>query len=429
MTTLGDHSTGRDNNLNLIRMVAATGVLVSHAWPISLGPGVREPLYGLLGFTLGSLSVLAFFIISGFLIAASYERARTRRRFLAARTLRLFPGLIVSLLVVAFVMGPLVTTLPVGLYLSDPGVYTFLVQNTALIQPQYTLPGVFETNPYPTVEGSIWTLVHEVACYIGLFILGVMGVLQKRSVVTALFIAYLAAWLAVPIFEIDLHSKIEAFRRLSLPFAWGMVLYLWRDKIPMTLGIVLILTVLAWLLRDTPAYPIGLVMALGYTLFWLAYIPGGLIRAYNRIGDYSYGIYIYAFPAQGLAVWIFGPMTPLENIIASLPMTLICAIASWHVIEKPACCCTPAPRSRTPRNRRTNACCCACGCARTAGRWPPACCCTRAAPGSRSRTARERTIEPPTPADRRQTTTDRPRGDNVGTRGRSGCVSVGVRNR
>lgn len=55
---LGDVCVGRNNNLNLIRMIAAVAVLVSHAWPISLGAGAVQPLERVLaGSTLGTISV------------------------------------------------------------------------------------------------------------------------------------------------------------------------------------------------------------------------------------------------------------------------------------------------------------------------------------------------------------------------------------
>lgn len=336
MTTLASYAVGRDNNLNVIRMIAASAVLVSHAYPIALGPGTPEPLKAATGYALGTLSVFAFFIISGFLIAASYERSRSRRRFVAARALRLFPGLIVSLLLVAFVMGPFVTTLPVMTYLSDPATYGFMLRNTALIQPQYTLPGVFEANPYPTVEGSIWTLVHEVACYVGVFIVGVMGILGNRKLMAGVFVLYLAFWFYVAAFDIYLPHKVDAFLRLSLSFAFGTALYVWRDYITLRWPVMIVLFAVAWACRGTLLQPLATVLALGYAIFWLAYVPGGLVRQYNRLGDYSYGIYIYAFPAQGLAIWLMGPMTPIENMLWSFPMTLAVSVLSWHWVEKPA---------------------------------------------------------------------------------------------
>ena len=76
-------------------------------------------------------------------------------------------------------------------------------------------------------------------------------------------------------------------------------------------------------------------LALIYTIFLLGYarIPG--IGAYNRLGDYSYGLYIYAFPIQQL-VAIWGPGTVAGNITLSLPIAVLLAVLSWHLVEQPA---------------------------------------------------------------------------------------------
>lgn len=333
---LGQYAGNRDNNLNLIRAIAATAVLVSHAHPIALGPGAPEPLVGLLGHSLGSLAVDAFFVISGFLIAGSFEHSRSRVHFITARVLRLYPALIVSLLGVAFLLGPLATSLSVPAYLSDGGVYTFMVRNLALIVPQYTLPGVFETNPYPTVEGSIWTLFYEVACYVGIFLLGVLGLLARRGVMAGLIAGFVGLWLAVEILEPALHRLAAAMIDLALPFAIGTAFYLWRARLLLSLWGVIALAVLTWAMAATPAYTLLLTLTLGYAVFWAGYVPGGWIRAYNGLGDYSYGIYIYAFPMQGAAIWLFGPMGPVENMIIAMALTLPPSILSWHLIEKPA---------------------------------------------------------------------------------------------
>ncbi len=146
---LGDRLFTRDNNLNLIRAVAAAAVLVSHAFPIALGPGTPEPFEATAGASLGHMAVLVFFAASGFLITASYQRSATLGTFAAARAARLLPGLAVSVILVAVILGPLVTTLPTATYLADPQTWTFIIRNIVTYPVQYTLPGVFETNPYP----------------------------------------------------------------------------------------------------------------------------------------------------------------------------------------------------------------------------------------------------------------------------------------
>ncbi len=336
MVYLGDKATGRDNNLNLIRMIAASAVLVSHAFPIALGPDAVQPLETALGHTLGTLAVFAFFAISGFLITASFERSSSLTSFLAARFLRLYPALIVSLLLVAFGIAPWVSSLAPADFIATSAPWKFMVRNLALISPMYVLPTVFDTNPYTAIEGSIWTLFYEVMCYTAIFLAGVAGIWRNRRLAAGVLLLYFALWLAAGAFDIGMHPKLRSLLNLSLPFAIGTAFYLWKDRLPLHFGLFLGLAALTWISKGSFAYTFMLCLALSYGVFWFAYMPGGILRAYNRLGDYSYGIYIYAFPLQGLAVWLFGPQSPVENMLYAFPMTLLAAVLSWHFIEDPA---------------------------------------------------------------------------------------------
>lgn len=336
MVYLETRAVGRDNNLNLIRMMAATAVLVSHAWPLSLGVGTVEPLKELTGYTLGTLSVMVFFVISGFLITASFGRSSSRTSFVLARGLRLFPGLAVNLVFVAFVLAPVVTTLPPGAFLTGPEPYAFTLRNMALFPLVYELPGVFEDQPYPAVVGSIWTLRHEVMCYAGVFLAGVLGAWEGKGRALVALGLYAVLWAGLTLLAPGMPGILRGLAALSLPFAVGVAFFVWRDRLPLSLVGVALTVGLAWLTAGTWIYPVTLALAVGYSTFWLAYVPDGAIRAYNRLGDYSYGIYVYAFPLQGAVVWAFGPQTPLQNILYALPPTLLLSVLSWHLIESPA---------------------------------------------------------------------------------------------
>lgn len=337
MIRLSDCAQGRDNNLNLIRMAAATGVLVSHAWPLSSGPDAVQPLVTLTEHSLGTLCVYIFFVISGFLIAQSFERSSTKTRFVNARVLRLVPGLFVSVAVVALLMGPIVTTLTVGDYFTDRSTWMSILRNTAMAWPEYELPGVFMDNPHPTVQGSIWTLFHEALCYVGVFIVGVLGLFARRALLTPLLFAWIALAFVIAWRDISvIHPRVEEFFPLSIPFVVGTLLYVWREKVQLTVFAVPVFIGLAALLKGTPAYELAFVWAVAYATFWAGYVPKGSIRSYNQLGDYSYGMYIYAFPIQGLVVWLFGAMGPYENMAWSIPLTLVLSILSWHLIERPA---------------------------------------------------------------------------------------------
>src|SRR5262245_22570122 len=120
--TLGERATGRDNNFNLVRLIAAALVLVSHSWPLSGTPG--EPLERFAGFSLGHLGVDIFFVVSGFLVTGSLLD-RPLGSFLRARVLRIFPALAVNSFGTAFVIGSLVTALPVGHYLASASTWRY----------------------------------------------------------------------------------------------------------------------------------------------------------------------------------------------------------------------------------------------------------------------------------------------------------------
>ncbi|MEO6298172.1 MAG: acyltransferase [Paracoccaceae bacterium] len=336
MIWLGAAAQGRDNNFNLIRMLAASAVLVSHTWPMVYGPGTIEPLEMLTGHTLGSFAVYVFFALSGFFISASFARSGSVLAFLAARCLRLFPSLAVSLFIVALILGPLATSLSTADYLADRETWTFLVRNMTLWHAQYTLPGVFEVNPYPAVEGSIWTLIQEVMCYGLVFLAGIAGLLWRRQYMTAALFGYAALWLWPVAFSLPLPIKLTQLHELSLPFVLGMTFWLWRDRIPLSLVGIAGLAVLAFATRETLLALPAMMLFLTYTIFWLGHVPQGWVRRYNKLGDYSYGMYVYAFPLQGAVVWLWGPMLPTNHIVAAFPITLIFAILSWHFVEAPA---------------------------------------------------------------------------------------------
>ncbi|MEM7667691.1 MAG: acyltransferase [Pseudomonadota bacterium] len=340
-TTLGAVCGGRDNNLNLIRMIAASAVLVSHAYPITLGGGVEEPLEGLVGHSLGWVAVAIFFVISGFLIARSFDRAPRIADWAAARVLRLFPGLFVVLVLSVLLLGPAMTALPLGAYFSDPATIGYVFRNLSLAFLQYPLPGVFETNPLPhALNGSLWTLFHEVMCYLGVLVLGVFGLLRRGPIFAMAFGAYLAGYgvLGLPGIIEALPGKLVLLRELSLPFALGTAAYVWRDRVVLAWvpGIGLAALAAGALAAGLPGAHEVFLVALAYGTALLAYLPGGILRAYNRLGDYSYGTYVYAFPVQQTVVAVAGPMDPATNIVLALPITLGFAVLSWHMIESPA---------------------------------------------------------------------------------------------
>jgi len=329
----------RDNNFNLIRMIAATSVLVSHAWPITLGTGTPEPLEEYVGGSLGWIAVAIFFAISGFLIARSFDRSERVADWFSARAVRLFPGLAVVLLLTVLILGPVVTQLPLAQYATQPGTLTYFPRNFTLAFLQYDLPGVFVGLPYPdAINGSLWTLIYEVVCYGGVLVLGFLGLIKRPAVMIAAAVLFFAVYAAIGVLhdQNPLPQRIVTLRNLAFPFFVGTLLYVWRHRIPLSWPIAALVVAACVLAHGTVIFPYLFIVAVSYLVFVLAYLPGGAIRAYNRIGDYSYGMYIYAFPAQQLVAFLVAPDSPWVNIALSLPASLLCAYLSWHFVENPA---------------------------------------------------------------------------------------------
>jgi peptidoglycan/LPS O-acetylase OafA/YrhL len=160
--TLERFASGRSNNFDFLRFLAATLVIFSHSFSFSTASG-WEPLLTLTRgqSTLGGVGLGIFFVVSGFLVTQSFENSRSIARFLKARVLRIFPALAVVVCLSVFLLGPLLTSLSLGAYLSNSATYNYLSQ--LLLDPShYSLPGVFGSNVQGSLfNGPLWTLSFE----------------------------------------------------------------------------------------------------------------------------------------------------------------------------------------------------------------------------------------------------------------------------
>lgn len=326
---------GRRNNLNLIRMVAASAVLVSHAFPISLGTGAEEPLEQLTGMSLGGLAVAVFFALSGLLISRSYDRKPTMARFVIARGLRLFPALVIAL-IITVISGAMLTSLDLEEYFKSSDTLTYIPRNLSLAFIQYPLPGVFTQNPYPhVVNGSLWTLFYEVLCYSAVVLVGSVGALRAGWTFVVFFTVVVISFLWGLGWEPleGLMWRVDQLIKLGFPFALGVAAYVWRSSFLLDWRIAL-LTWLVWFVAfESEIRPLFFLIAIWYSVIFLAFIPKGFMLTYNRLGDYSYGVYIYAFPVQQVVASIWPSAGPYFNMTISFPAVLLLAWLSWHFVE------------------------------------------------------------------------------------------------
>lgn len=338
---LAQYANSRDNNFNLIRFVAAVLVLYTHSFALTTGQPDAEPLRLNLGMTWGTIAVDVFFITSGFLIAGSYFRQRHLIAFAWARFLRIAPALVVAMVFCVFGVGLYFTTTPRLEYLTDFTTTKFFLRNVTLfLGVAYRLPGVFADLPFPgAVNGSLWTLPHEIHMYTYLAIIGT-GLTRwwphlSRKTMAILFAAIAAGALGLNLANHSLMFAAPEGTHLFAMFFVGVAYYMGRDFVPLVPAVFVGCAVgLGLSLQSREAFFVVYTLVLAYLIFFLAYVPGGLVRAFNGLGDYSYGIYIYAFPVQQSLIALNPGITMPQLMITATAVTLGIAFMSWHLVEK-----------------------------------------------------------------------------------------------
>jgi peptidoglycan/LPS O-acetylase OafA/YrhL len=321
------------NGFTALRWILAATVMISHAWDITqFGRGL-DPTVAVLSFPISRLAVFLFFTLSGFLVTGSLFK-RGFGAFLWARVLRLVPGLWVMLLVVPLLLWAGFSTLRFGAFFGDPETWRFIGRNALLLGRAYTLPDLFPQHPLGnSVNGSLWTIPHEVRCYLVLAGGAALGLTVPRRRFTVLIGIGLAGLLLLP----PLVEPFESSRRLGFSFFIGVLAWLWRDRLRLSWPVGLAGAGLALALPGDMALKVpAMQLGCGYLMLVIAFaVPVALKTASARLPDYSYGIYIYAFPAQQAALAL-DASDPLANIALGLVFTLPLAALSWHLVEKPA---------------------------------------------------------------------------------------------
>lgn len=340
---LSDRLGDRDNNFDVLRLLAAWAVLVSHSYALT---GRPEPLHQF-DTSLGHVGVLIFFAVSGLLIRRSWELDPSPRDFWVKRALRLLPGLAVVAFATAFVLGPLVTRVSLESYFSSAQTWVYPVRIVALAPFGADLPGVFDDSIYgASVNGPLWSLPVEVFAYVLLFLLGISGLMKSRTAVTALAVAGLvwaAWWVTVTSPAVGAVSVLAAF-------ALGAATYGWRERVVLSHPAAALALVVCVLTGFAPAPVTVVVWTVGavYLSFWFAYALPPVGRVLTRFGDASYGLYIWAFPVQQTVVQVVGDdVHPWLVIALATPIVWLLAIASWRLVERPALARKPRP-SRVP---------------------------------------------------------------------------------
>ncbi len=339
---LSDYAVGKDNNFTLLRLLAAMMVVFAHSFAVLGLPWVPDVFLDRTGRSFGQMCLDMLFVTSGFLVTASLLNRGDLIEYCWARALRLFPALWVMLLATVFVLAPMVTALSTADYFRSPQMWEYLWKcGTVLGGIRWSLPGVFEAMPLKgEFNGSLWTLPVEAKMYVYGAVAWIALAFAPAFRVTALRIVspIVAAVLGANLARIRLTGGTFSSSDIAI-FMWfyGSALYYWRDKIPTSWGTFAALLAIPALatVNKNAAFVVYLICMAPLVLH-LAYLPAGFIRKYNAFGDYSYGVYIYAFPMQQTLAHLIPGISLVALVGGSAAGSFVAAGLSWHFIEKRA---------------------------------------------------------------------------------------------
>jgi peptidoglycan/LPS O-acetylase OafA/YrhL len=332
------------NNFTAMRLLLASSVIYTHCYFMAYGIEGADDLSAFLGAPISAYAVDGFFFLSGFLVYPSLLRLGSSTRFLTARFVRLWPGLALCILLTVLV-GAFVTSAPMSAYFGGDTA-RFIATNLSFTVASYRLTGVECGGEACVLNGSLWTLPWEVRCYILLAILGALGLarpaIMKWLVLPATLVGVLL-W-DVPLVQDAIRGlvgeglayNINMFDRLWGAFALGVAAYIYRDKIPLSWWILLVIFVLT-----LAAHQVGAGVHMRALLIGYAVLCGGFLTAKARAAsanwpDYSYGMYIYGYPVM-VGIYAFWPtQAHLLLTLVVMAATLPLAALSWHLVERPA---------------------------------------------------------------------------------------------
>ena len=327
----------RENFFTPLRIFMAILVVFGHATVVKTGNSSDEASL-FYHYASSYTAVNAFFIVSGFLVTKSMLLREDLASFSSARILRIFPALLLCVLLLTFVMGPIITTLSLKDYLTHPDTLTQPIKVLSFVSTDMYLPQTFIHNAEQISGGSLWTLRFEVICYIGTAIAFALGLLKRRWMIAAQFVGFSLAYIAtmrLGLWEY-LPDTVQVLIRFGIAYGLGAAIYAYRDKIKFHILAIPALLGATALLNNQPEMDVMYNISLAAIIFWLAYIKAPKLKFLQKLDDISYGIYIYHWAVLQVLVSIIPSFPSLPLALITIGISGLLAWLSWVLLEKRA---------------------------------------------------------------------------------------------
>ncbi len=325
--------TNKDNNFDNVRMALSLIVFFYHALTLS---GQNQLLEYSSLFD-AYFAVKGFFAVSGYLIFQSYLNRVSFFDYFEKRMRRIYPAYLFAIFF-CLIIGMLVSKLNLIDFFSSIETIKYILSNLFFlnfIQPN--LPQVFESNPLPAINGSLWTIKIEIILY---FLVPIIAYLFKR--INPLFTYFLILFFGS--FWVLYFEKISALRfgvefarqfPAQLPyFAFGSLVAA-IPQIIFWLPVIAIFGVFGLFLIDNYLFRLFVEPVCYSALILFACTLSRVKFNVRQFGDLSYGIYLFHFPIIQLFINLgLYRFNPYLGLLVSFVVTIILSYISWHFIEK-----------------------------------------------------------------------------------------------
>lgn len=323
-------------------MVIIALIAFGYASTMPRGPEYAEYLR-MFGYDPSWYGISLLFMISGWLALRSLTRHGSVIKFLGSRLLRNMPILIVFAAFVPLVLYPMFGTPP------EPGTsrlsqhLEYFVRVASCMQPDALTPGLLDNALYNCIiQGGLWTFRWGMVAFLATAGLWAIGGLKNRM--HLLLYTVLVASLYVGLVDRSVRGYDTLFEfaltaaHLGLFYLIGMCGYAYRDKLPRTLRIPIVLlvaTVIEYhLLPWTPLVEVTATLALGYMAYYLMTSKRAAPDWVRRIPDLSLGLYVINWPMAQIILLNMPGISPLGLFAVSFPLTVLMAYAIWLLINR-----------------------------------------------------------------------------------------------
>jgi len=318
------------NNFDLLRLIAATQVIFDHCVShlhIPISNLTTHILYLFPG-------VKVFFVISGYLISASYERNNNLKDYFRNRALRIYPGLWACVFITIIAI-------------SITGISFLNKQTLAWLPAQ--LVGIIYTPPFlehygfGSYNGSLWTIPLELQFYL---LLPIAYLLTPKKWLNRVFFALLVIFIGLSCWYLLSRTDSLLFKLVRYSFVphfyvflIGVIfqrLQLYKSRLIYNKGLFWLVGYVALNLilvdRVNPlAFTFGYTVVLAFCIISLAYTLPGISKKLLRTNDISYGIYIY----HGLILTVIVQEHFAVPVMVIVLLAYIAGYLSWILVEKP----------------------------------------------------------------------------------------------